>query len=108
MPQQKSIWEKAVRFVKSGFRFRVPQGESEGSKKFAELLMAGGSMGFPGAWTADRLEQVRHYRGWSYIAIKAIAEEVACHTLVNSTSRSFIFSVDPSYSFIFPDSLSKM
>jgi len=79
MPQQKSIWEKAVRFVKSGFRFRIPQGESEGSKKFAELLMAGGSMGFPGAWTADRLEQVRHYRGWSYIAIKAIAEEVACH-----------------------------
>ena len=74
-----SLLQKAVRFVKSGFRFSLPKGESDGSKKFAELLMAGGSMGFPGAWTADRLEQVRHYRGWVYIAIKAIAEEVACN-----------------------------
>lgn len=49
-----------------------------GEQKMADLLLAGGSLGFPGAWTADRIEQIRHYKGWVYIAIRAIANEVAC------------------------------
>src|SRR5262245_37311025 len=31
----------------------------------------------PQAWTQDRMAQAQRYRGWPYIAIRAIAEELA-------------------------------
>lgn len=43
-----------------------------------DLLLSSSSMGYPGAWTSDRITQSRHMKGWTYVAIKAIAEEVAC------------------------------
>lgn len=53
--------------------------EKRSMEKMARLLMAGGSRGYPGAWTADRTEQVNHFRGVPYIAIKAIMDTVARH-----------------------------
>ncbi len=34
------------------------------------------SMGLP--WTANRTEQSMHFRGWNYVAVRAICEEIAC------------------------------
>lgn len=33
--------------------------------------------GMPGSWTQDRNEQARHYTGWVYVAIRAIAKTIA-------------------------------
>ena len=76
-----SFWNRAVRgatsAVKAAFGYRNPVYAPVG-RSMGDLLLGGGSMGFPGAWTSDRIEQSRHMKGWTYVAIKAIAEEVAC------------------------------
>lgn len=36
-----------------------------------------GGYGWPGGWSQDRNEQVRHYRHWSFVGINAIAKAVA-------------------------------
>lgn len=72
---------RGIKLVTSGFShlFRGAGPQSEGSRRMADLMLGGGSMGYPGAWTADRIELARHYKAWNYIAIRAIAEEIACH-----------------------------
>lgn len=72
----------AVSVLKAPFGIQLHSlfGGSRGSAAMAGLLNGGGSAGFPGAWTSDRIEQARHYKAWTYIAIKAIAEEIACNS----------------------------
>jgi len=76
-----SFWNRAlqgaVSSVKAAFGYRNPI-QAPAGRSMGDLLLGGGSMGFPGAWTSDRIEQSRHMKGWTYVAIKAIAEEVAC------------------------------
>lgn len=36
----------------------------------------GSSAGLP--WTANRSGQANHFRGWNYVAVRAICEEIAC------------------------------
>lgn len=62
-----SIWGRFARWL--GFR------KSAGSRAFARLL--GTSWAWGGNWSSDRVEQSRHYRGWPYVFIEAIADEVA-------------------------------
>lgn len=40
-------------------------------------LMGGAATGYAGGWTQDRLEQVLHYRHWTYIAVRAITHQIA-------------------------------
>ena len=47
---------------------------------FASLL--GSWLGGIAGWSSDKGEQVRHFRLWTYIAIRAIAEEIASQTPV--------------------------
>ncbi len=51
--------------------------KSIGEKVWARLFGGYGAWGLPGAWGADRRELALHYRGWSYIAVRVIAEEIA-------------------------------
>ncbi len=51
--------------------------KSIGEKVWARLFAGYGAYGLPGAWSADRRELALHYRGWSYIAVRVIAEEIA-------------------------------
>lgn len=39
-------------------------------------------------WVSNRAEFVQHYRGWNYVAVKAIAEEIACLTPVVARVRN--------------------
>ena len=49
-----------------------------GSREMASLLSRGAGLGtFSGAWTDSRIELVRHFRHWVYIAIDRIASRVA-------------------------------
>lgn len=34
-------------------------------------------IGWPGGWSSDRLEQVTHLKNWTYVAVKAVANQVA-------------------------------
>ncbi len=56
---------------------RALRGKSVGEKVWARLLSGFGAFGLPGSWSADRREQVLHWKGWPYIAGKLIAEEIA-------------------------------
>ena len=56
---------------------RLGKKRGVGEKVFSRLLPGLGSYGLPGGWTSDRSEIVRHYKSWSYVAIRAIAEEIA-------------------------------
>lgn len=49
---------------------------SQGERLMSGVLNGGGASSHFGTWTQDRHEQIRHYRGWQYIAIKAIGEQV--------------------------------
>lgn len=49
---------------------------SRGERAFARML-PGNSFGLPGGWSQDRRQQVLQYRHWTYIAVRAIAEEIA-------------------------------
>lgn len=82
-----NLYRGASSVVKAPFGYKNPM-EQPPERSMANILLAGGSMGFPGAWTADRTEQVRHYKGWTYIAIKAIAEEVAVNPPTVAAVRS--------------------
>lgn len=49
-----------------------------GSYIMAGGLMSGGQgMGYPGGWLHDRVEQVAHYRHWTYRAVDSICKEIA-------------------------------
>lgn len=37
---------------------------------------SGSGIGVP--WTGNRAEQAAHFRGWNYVAVRAICEEIAC------------------------------
>lgn len=52
---------------------------SKGERIMASMMMPGGITSYPGGWVADKIEQVRHYRGWAGIANRAICNEGARH-----------------------------
>lgn len=37
-----------------------------------------GQLGYPGSWSSDRTIQVQQLTGWNYVAIMALADEIAC------------------------------
>lgn len=49
---------------------------SPGELKFTSLFPSLPTV--PGNWTANRYELAGHFRGWPYVAINAIAQEIAC------------------------------
>lgn len=50
------------------------------SRDLSFLLEHGTSLyPYTGAWTDSRLEQVRHFKSWTFIAISSIAEQIAKH-----------------------------
>jgi HK97 family phage portal protein len=68
------VWQRAWSWLAKRF---APTQKGRGERVFARMLAGGGPLSFPGAWTQDRAEQVRHFHGWNYVAIRAIAEEFA-------------------------------
>jgi HK97 family phage portal protein len=50
---------------------------SRGERTLARMLLPGGRYGWPGGWSQDRIEQVQHYKHWTYVAVRAIAHKVA-------------------------------
>ncbi len=63
-------------FTRFGRRLKAAFSRARGRKaaSFFELL---GNDGNTANWTQDRNELVRHFRTWSYIAIRAIARQIA-------------------------------
>lgn len=56
------------------------RGRAGGEAIFAALNAYGAHPGGqPGTWGIDRAAQARHFRLWTYVAIKAIAEQIARH-----------------------------
>lgn len=51
--------------------------KSAGEARIAAIVGGSGGWMSPGGWHLKKLEQVQHFRLWTYIAIRAIAEEVA-------------------------------
>lgn len=51
--------------------------KSIGERRVAEMIGGFRYGGYPGTWTGDRIEQVRHYRHWVYRAIEAIGRQLA-------------------------------
>lgn len=47
-----------------------------GERVFSSLWPQRGT-GWPGGWSADRVEQVLHFKNWTYVAIDCIAAKVA-------------------------------
>lgn len=67
-----------ARFLNSVIRAAVhwhPQGKRP-EALWANLWPAS-PMGWPGGWSGDRWQQVLHYKQWVYIAVRAIASNVA-------------------------------
>lgn len=79
-----SIFENASAFltrsasaVATGIRTGLRSKTSKGERAFAEMFSAGGAANYPAASSLTTFEQVRHYRLWTYVAVRAIAEEIA-------------------------------
>lgn len=51
--------------------------KSLGEKKLLQVFPSWTYGGIWSSWNTTRLELANHYRGWSYVAIKAISEEIA-------------------------------
>lgn len=51
--------------------------KSAGEQQLAEMIGGYRFGGYPGTWSGDRIEQVRHYRHWVYRAIDCIARQLA-------------------------------
>jgi phage portal protein BeeE len=64
--------------------------KSAGEARLAEMIGGWRFGGYPGTWTGDRVEQVRHYKHWVYRAVDSIARMVAteppCVGRVTSTA----------------------
>lgn len=50
---------------------------TRGERLWSQMIGLG-AIGYPGSWSSDRTTQVQHFTGWNYVAIMALAEEVAC------------------------------
>ena len=48
-----------------------------GERVLTTGMYGGAAWGWPGSWSQDRLEQVMHFRHWTYIAIRSICNAVA-------------------------------
>lgn len=69
-------------FARIGAWLKAAAGKTRkrtGEALFASLSSFGGMFGLPGSWGHDKLEQARHYRLWTYVAVRAIAEQIAQH-----------------------------
>lgn len=64
------------RLAKAFSRVRRDRGETNAGNAIMRLL-GSGATGGSDSWSQDRDEQVRHYRTWVYIAIRAIARQMA-------------------------------
>jgi hypothetical protein len=78
------FWGAVGNWFASFFR----RAKGVGERVFARLLPGLGSYGLPGGWTSDRTELVRHYNYWTYVAVRAIAEEIAGQTIHFAHVRS--------------------
>lgn len=58
------------------FRGPVAKRASRGERVMGALFPNRG-IGWPGGWSQDRLEQVTHLKNWTYVAVKAVANQVA-------------------------------
>lgn len=54
--------------------------KSAGEKRLIEFIGQGWNPHRPRQWSSDRYELPTHYTGWNYVAIRAIAEEIAGQT----------------------------
>lgn len=57
----------------------VQKRASPGERIMASLFPSRGT-GWPGGWSQDRLEQVLHYRQWTYVAVDLICSKIASIT----------------------------
>lgn len=74
------VWDnigRAGRAIWDGFT-KANEPRRRQSSAQAALANASGGAGYSGMnWTQDRNEQVRHFRTWTYIAIRALARQIA-------------------------------
>lgn len=66
-----------VTATKDGAKPSPPPPGRIGGRVLANMMAGGGYGGWPGGWSQDRIEQVLHYKAWVFVAIRAIAKEVA-------------------------------
>src|SRR5262245_20412091 len=56
---------------------RLRKGRAGKGERALASLMPGSGMGWPGGWSQARFEQVQHFKGWTYVAVKKRAETIA-------------------------------
>lgn len=56
---------------------RGTRAKSVGERIMAGMLSGVGGYGWPGGWSQDRIEQVMHYKHWTYISVNCIARKIA-------------------------------
>ena len=66
-----TTWRAARAFT------RAQRAKSIGERIFGHMMFGGAGYGWPGGWSQDRIEQVQHFKHWTFIAIDAIAKKVA-------------------------------
>lgn len=64
-------------FTGKSFKYPIRQ-PTRGERVLASLFPNRGT-GWPGGWSQDRVEQVMHFKHWTYVAIDAICSKVAQH-----------------------------
>jgi hypothetical protein len=81
MPRASEHWTRRLwGSVEAGiahFTKAAKRARTSGESLIAGLLTSGGTYAYPNAWTHDKYEQIRRFRGWQYVAIRVIAEELA-------------------------------
>src|SRR5215469_7993108 len=68
------FWERSRRHSESR------KGIGVGAALFSANLAGSSLYGHPGNWSAQRINQVLHFRHWSFIAIRAIMQHIAALT----------------------------
>src|SRR5215469_15299251 len=56
---------------------RPPRHPGVGASLMSATLSGSSLYGYPGNWSSQRINQVMHFRHWSYIAIRAIMNHVS-------------------------------
>jgi HK97 family phage portal protein len=81
-----TLWSRAKRLVSKAFNLRTTA--SSPSQRTLVDALGGHGTSTQAGWTGDRHEQVRHYRSWAFVAVRAIANQLAVHPPIAGLVRS--------------------
>lgn len=68
-----NLWTRAKVWAAQKLLNSVVKGY--GDRTIARIMLAQGlNYAWPGGWSADRIEQIKHFRHWVYVAVRAIMD----------------------------------